>query len=100
MPDFKPYQFHSEAWEEFQAADDWYLQRSIDASLGFLNDLDAAFEAICEAPQRWSSYLFGTRRFVMQRFPFSIVYRDTPDIVQLIAIAHGKRRPGYWKHRL
>jgi toxin ParE1/3/4 len=40
------------------------------------------------------------RRFVMRRFPFSIVYYIVDDIVRVVAVAHGKRRPGYWRVRL
>ena len=53
-----------------------------------------------EAPQRWPKYLHGTRRFVMQRFPFSVVYLDDPELVTIVAVAHSKRKPGYWKDRL
>jgi len=39
----KPYQFHPEAWQEFEAADDWYAERSADASVGFLSAITDAF---------------------------------------------------------
>ncbi len=57
-------------------------------------------EEVSQAPQRWPKYLHGTRRFVMQRFPFSVVYLDDPDLVTIIAVAHSKRKPGYWKGRV
>ena len=52
------------------------------------------------APHRWPKYLHGTRRFVLNRFPFSVIYLDDPDAVIIIAIAHSKSGPGYWKSRL
>jgi toxin ParE1/3/4 len=85
---------------EFEAADDWYLARTFDASVAFLSDVFAALERISEAPRRWPKYLHGTRRFVLYRFPFSVIYLEDPDQVTVIAIAHNKRRPGYWKHRV
>jgi plasmid stabilization system protein ParE len=100
MPRPKPYRLHPEAWIEFEAADDWYFSRSFDASVAFLSDVFGALENISEAPSRWPKYLHGTRRFVLHRFPFSIVYLDDPDLVTIIAVAHGKRKPGYWKERL
>src|SRR5579863_6527142 len=100
MPSVRPYRFHPEAWSELEAADDWYLSRDVDASLGFLSEIDAAIERISEAPQRWPKYLHGTRRFVVQRFPFSIVYLDGTEVLTIIAVAHSKRKPGYWKHRI
>jgi toxin ParE1/3/4 len=76
------------------------LSHSYDASVEFLSDLYSAVEDIAQAPQRWPKYIYGTRRFVMQRFPFSVVYLDDPELLTIIAIAHSKRKPGYWKDRL
>ncbi len=100
MPTAKPYRLHPLAWLEFEAADDWYLSRSVDASIAFLSDAYGALESISEAPQRWPKYLYGTRRFVLQRFPFSVVYLDDADFVTIVAVAHSKRKPGYWKDRI
>jgi toxin ParE1/3/4 len=100
MSKAKPYRFHPEAWQEFEAADDWYLTRSADASLEFLSDVYDALREISVSPQRWPTYLHGTRRFVLHRFPFSVVYLDDLDSVTVIAVAHSKRRPGYWKDRV
>jgi toxin ParE1/3/4 len=88
------------AWQEVEAADDWYFSRSLDASVAFLSDLQAALENISQTPRRRPKYLHGTRRLVMQRFPFSVVYLDEPDLVIIVAVAHSKRRPGYWKDRV
>jgi plasmid stabilization system protein ParE len=96
----KEHRFHTLAWREVEEADVWYLSRDYDTSVDFLRDLDAALEAISGAPRRWPKYLHGTRRLVMQRFPFSVVYLDDPELVTIIAIAHAKRKPGYWKKRL
>jgi hypothetical protein len=37
---------------------------------------------------------------VVQRFPFSIIYLDKPEAVNVLAVAHNKQRPGYWTKRL
>ena len=55
---------------------------------------------IVQTPQRWPKYLYGTRRFVLHRFPFSIIYLDDSDILSIVAVAHNKRNPGFWKQRL
>jgi hypothetical protein len=36
----------------------------------------------------------------MRRFPFSVEYLDDPELVTIVAVAHSKRRPGYWKDRV
>ena len=40
-----------------------------------------------------------TRRLLVTRFPYQIVYRVRPSEIVIVALAHLKRRPGYWKHR-
>jgi len=85
---------------EIEGADEWYLERSLDASAAFLAAVSEAFDTISAAPNRWPKYLHGTQRLLLHRFPFSIVYLDDTDVVNIVAVAHNKRRPGYWKRRL
>jgi hypothetical protein len=66
----------------------------------FVAEVDQAIGLIAESPRRWPNGLHGTRKFVLQRFPFAIVYREREAGIQVLAIAHGHRRPGYWKNRL
>jgi|SRR5579863_193525 len=96
----KPYRAHPEVWVEIEGADDWYMQRSLDASAAFLAAVYEAFDTVSDAPHRWPKYLHGTRRFLLHRFPFAIVYLDDSDLVTIVAVAHSKRKPGYWRQRL
>ena len=90
---------HPEAIAEAAAASLWYRERSATAADAFLQEIDLAIERILEAPERWSLHSRGTRRYVMRRFPFSVIYFLHEDTVEVIAFAHGRRRPGYWKAR-
>jgi toxin ParE1/3/4 len=94
-----PVGFHPEAIEESVAAERWYRERSSAAAEAFVAEIDRAVELIGEAPERWARHVRGTRRFVLRRFPFTIIFRAAPTGAEIIAIAHGRRRPGYWKHR-
>lgn len=89
---------HPGAVAEARAARLWYAERSPRAADAFLADLERALEHIVEAPARWPLRA-GVRRFVMRRFPFVIVYRATDTTVDVVAIAHARRRPGYWQPR-
>ena len=40
-----------------------------------------------------------TRRLLVSRFPYQIVYRRRPDEIVIVGVAHLKRKPGYWKDR-
>jgi len=43
---------------------------------------------------------FNTRRVVLNRFPYLVVFRETTSEIEVVAVAHGRRRPGYWRERL
>ena len=90
---------HPAALEEAEAASEWYRQRSVRAAEMFLDELDRAIERIGDHPGQFPEYAFGTRRIVLQRFPYLVVFRETAAGVEIIAVAHGRRRPGYWRDR-
>lgn len=66
----------------------------------FLDELDRAIDRIGQNPEQYPRHDFGTRRIVLRRFPFVIVFRDAAAGLEIIAIAHGRRCPGYWRERL
>lgn len=94
-----PYRFHPDAVAEAEEAREWYAERSLQAAAGFLDELDQAIASVVESPKRWPEHLHGSRRYVLQRYPFLVVYRVVEGVVEIIAIAHGRRRPGYWRNR-
>lgn len=87
------------ATEEAAQARAWYAERSPSAATSFVAEVDGAIASILEAPERWPAYLHGTRRLLLRRFPFSVVYRVVGAEVQIVAFAHGRRRPAYWQQR-
>lgn len=100
MPASKPYHFHPEAWAEFENAESWYRQRNADAALRFLAAVSDALEEISRQPRTWPEYLHGSRKFVLRQFPYRIIYRERESGIEVLAISHGRRRPGYWHDRL
>ncbi|MBN1395433.1 MAG: type II toxin-antitoxin system RelE/ParE family toxin [Pirellulales bacterium] len=70
-------------------------QEASDAAEAFLAELDAGIESIRSTPELYPSYIHGTRRYLMRRFPYLIVHRVVSTTIQVIAVAHGRRRPGY-----
>lgn len=87
------------AVRELEAALDWYLERSRRAAHAFAREVDSAVTIIASAPQVWPRFEAGTRRYLPRRYPYSIVYRETAQGVEVIAVAHHKRRPLYWRDR-
>jgi len=92
----KNIRFSSEALAEAEAAQQWYVGRSFLAGQAFLEELTHAVERVSESPEQWPRYIAGTRRYIFHRFPFSLVYREMGKYVIIVAVAHGKRKPGYW----
>ena len=93
-------EYLEEALQEAEAAAHWYAQRSPTAALAFSDELETAEDAIVRLPEAWPPFDYGTRRYLLRRFPFSIIYRVEEGRILIVACAHGHRRPGYWDSRL
>ena len=90
---------HPDAEAELRAAFLWYLERSQIVAEAFQMEMGHAIQVVSEAPMRWPRLTEAERRYVFPRFPFSLIYRVKPELVEIIAIAHQKRRPKYWSER-
>ena len=78
----------------------WYRARSHDAAIRIRHEVKQAIERIIKSPNRWPVLYKGARRVQVGRFPFSIVYRESSDLIEVIAVAHQMRRPNHWEDRL
>ncbi len=96
----KPLCYHPAARREIKAAHAWYTRRSIHAADGFYEELLPAPDRAREQPRLYPPHIYGTQRIVLHRYPFSIIYRELLNEIQIVAVAHAKRKPGYWTKRL
>jgi plasmid stabilization system protein ParE len=97
----KAVELHEQASAEYDAAFDWYCERSPDAARKFDAEVDRALSEILQAPQRWAAGPYQTRKLLLRRFPFTLIDREWVfGGIQVVAVAHTSRRPGYWKRRL
>jgi plasmid stabilization system protein ParE len=84
---------------ELQDAAAWYDERSPGLGLRFVHAVRKKSDEILEAPQRWP-LAAGSRRVLMGRFPYALVYREVADQeIEIVAVAHLKRSSGYWTGR-
>ena len=95
----KPLELHPAALAEAEEAAAWYAERDPRVAARFAEELDAALERIAEAPHRWPVYIHGTRRVRLTRFPYLVPYREETSRILVVAVAHAKRKPGYWRKR-
>ena len=92
--------FHPEARAELREARGWYYERSPLSATAFAHAVDNAVSGIVEAPIKYPLAEHTTRKFVLQRFPFNIFFLPGEFEIVSVAVAHQKRRPGYWSSRV
>lgn len=90
---------HPAARRELFEAGDRYDRDNPGTGLRLRREVREIGLRIATAPEQGSPYLHGTRRFLLHRFPFSTVYL-TLERGCIVAVAHHRRKPGYWRRRL
>lgn len=97
----RPVEFHPDAAAEAVAALTWYSERGAEAGDAFAAALGHAVGLIEAAPERWPVAHGEVRRVHLARFPFTLFYRvpGQGEATQVLAVAHQRRKPGYWKDR-
>jgi plasmid stabilization system protein ParE len=96
----KPLRVLEAARREANAATVWYMERSQAAARRFRDELLAGLASAASAPLSHPVYMQETRRVFLKRFPYFIVYFVGREEIYVVAIAHARRRPGYWEHRV
>jgi hypothetical protein len=101
----KPIRFAREAREEVVEAGRWYERQRRGLRAEFLVSLDEAVERLARlspylTPIRGVEPALGVKRVYMQRFPFALVFMELPDRIRILAVAHNKRKPFYWRDRV
>ena len=77
----------------------WYLHRSVSAADAFDAAVARGLEMIASDPERFPQCDSRHRYYLIDRFPFQIIYRIHNEDVLVIAVAHLSRDPGYWLGR-
>ncbi|MFB6372821.1 MAG: type II toxin-antitoxin system RelE/ParE family toxin, partial [Bradymonadaceae bacterium] len=71
------------------------------AGLGddLVDEVERSLETLRHSPRIGTPLTGETRRFSLRRFPFHLVYTIDADVLVIVALAHQRRKPGYWKDR-
>lgn len=93
----KRYRLLDRAEAELMDAAFYYQEQVQGLGSDFLDAADKAFDEILEAPERWPVLRDEIRRHFITRFPYSVLYRVDPEEIVILAVAHHRRRPWYWK---
>jgi toxin ParE1/3/4 len=94
------HEFHPEAARELADEVLYYKDRGRGLGNRFATEVRTAIQKILSTPERWRILEGDVRRCRVRVFPHAVLYTVERDYVLIIAIAHDKRRPGYWRHRV
>ena len=99
-----PLRISEEAEAEMAEAARWYETHRVGLGMEFVEAVDYAVAEIAETPGMGSPVPGiadeTVRRRAVHRFPYHVVYVELPDRLQILAVAHDRRRPAYWVGRL
>lgn len=87
---------------ELRAAASWYTEREDGLGEDLVIEVDRTLATVLAAPQRNPLWRAGQpyRKAFVYRFPYVVFYLETADGALVLAIAHRKRKPGYWLQRV
>ena len=94
------HEFHPEAVLEFEEAVQFYQERGRTLGRRFAREVRTTIAKAVATPERWRVLAQDVRICRTRVFPYAVLYTIEPDYILIIAVAHDKRRPGYWRHRL
>lgn len=91
--------FHEHADTEFNKTIEYYESCRPGLGLEFAKEAFSAIDLIIQYPEAWSPLSINTRRCLLNRFPFGVIYQIKQGFLYIIAVADLRRRPDYWLDR-
>jgi plasmid stabilization system protein ParE len=95
----KPLVILPTAQDEYVESLSWYRKRSADAMTAFEAAVEQSLDRIGSNPDRWAKCGGPYRSCLVENFPYRLIYREEATRVVVVAVAHSKRRSGYWRYR-
>jgi hypothetical protein len=94
------YRFLTPADIEMTEASIFYEDASSGLGIEFLDEVQRVIDLVRKYPKIGQPLKPGFRQALLRRFPFSLIYSIEADAILIVAVAHQRRRPGYWKYRV
>ena len=95
------YHFHPAAEAEYLESIAYLESKRPGLGASFMAEFERLMKRVCEAPHHHPvARAPDLRRARMARFPYTLLFRETGDSIQLLAVAHHRRRPNYWLGRV
>jgi plasmid stabilization system protein ParE len=95
-----PIEYDPLALRAIRDARRWYARAGAGLSGRFTAAFDAAIAVARNAPGVCTPHVEGTRLSRVRKFPYGVVFVEEPTRILVLALAHSRRRQGYWRRRL
>jgi len=92
--------FHPRADDELDEAVRYYEERQAGLGLEFAEEVYATIARISEYPEAWPPISKNTRRCLLNRFPYGVIFQVKSGMLRIVALANLHRRPAYWQDRI
>jgi len=90
----------SPALAELQDAAAFYtLKANVELGRAFVAEFERTANFVLSNPLLGTVFRGDRRRYIFRRFPYTIIYQVLEDELRILAVAHHRRRPGYWAER-
>jgi plasmid stabilization system protein ParE len=86
------------AEHEYLQALQYYAAQASDLGAAFLDDLDHAVQLLAAHPEVGAPYEGETRRLLLRRFQYSLIYELEKDEVVVVALRHQRQQPRPWRN--
>lgn len=96
--DSRPYRFERAALDDLRHGVFWYEDQRPGLGARFAAEVERALAVVASGPGRWP-LRYGTHRYVLRGFPYTIAYRAVDAGVIVVAVAHHRLDPGSWDQR-
>lgn len=92
--------FHPDAKGEFFEAIAYYEECQEGLGLEFAREIYSAVQRVIHFPVAWAKVSKNTRRCLVNRFPYGVIYQIGKEEINIIAVMPLNKKPGYWKKRI
>jgi len=93
-------EFHPGAERDLVEGFEWYAERNPDSAIAFRSAILNARSVIIRSPKTWPSYHSGTQKYKVKHFPYKVIFLVSGNLIQIVAVAHDRRRANFWSDRL
>lgn len=95
----KRLRLHPEAETELVEAAAYYESQQAGLGTRFLDAIEDALRRVRNNPLLYREVETDVRRCLVRIFPYGVLFRIQPEVIEVVAIMHLHREPGYWRSR-